>query len=64
MYLDPCVSINCKYKIIKNIRLDLLTDSKQKDLHKTSEFLCFYAKIVRIAPEIATVNVIFFFASS
>ena len=28
MYLDPCVSINCKYKIIKNIRLDHLTGTK------------------------------------
>ena len=25
MYLDPCVSINCKYKIINKIRLDPLT---------------------------------------
>ena len=25
MYLDPSVSINCKYKIMNNIRLDPLT---------------------------------------
>ena len=26
MYLDPSVSINCKYKIMNNIRLDPLSD--------------------------------------
>ena len=29
MYLDPSVSINCKYKIMNNIRLDPLTTIKK-----------------------------------
>ena len=32
MYLDPSVSINCKYKNMNNIRLDLLTTSKPNTL--------------------------------
>ena len=37
MYLDPSVSINCKYKIMNNIRLDHLTEHESKFTFPQSE---------------------------
>ena len=37
MYLDPCVSINCKYKPGQNIRLDLIIKYSTSSFNMVSE---------------------------
>ena len=50
MYLDPSVSINCKYKIGQNIQLDLIMNNIRLDLLSMSKVkLClngYYREVV------------------